>query len=130
MNNNNQIPMNSMANNIMNNFNQMNNQPMKVNPQPQQDVNISVFFRDAGLTRTGKVIENSENPPITIMCKYDEKVDDIIKRYRTKANFYEEDAKFIFNAKNLNPSLTVGEQGIQSNSNVFVISIKNIEGAA
>ena len=52
---------------------------------------------------------------------------EIIQRYRTKADFHEE-AKFVFNAKNLAPSLSVIEAGITDGSIVFVVRIKYVKG--
>ena len=37
--------------------------------------------------------------------------------------------KFIFNAKNLNPSLSLAEAGIAHNSNIFVVTTKGVHGA-
>ena len=106
-----------------------NNQANSMNNiQPPSNGFLTVFFRDGKLGTNNRVIEDTEGPRLAIMCQNDEKVSEIIKRYRTKSNFYE-DAKFIFNAKSLNPDLTVAESGIQQNSNIFVISLKGIKGA-
>ena len=59
----------------------------------------------------------------------DEKVSDIIERYRNKANDFDQTKKFIFNAKILKPNLTLEESGISNNANIFVLSVIMIKGA-
>ena len=46
-----------------------------------------------------------------------------------KSQDYDESKKFIFNAKNLVPSLSVSEAGLINNSNIFVVATKDIKGA-
>ena len=120
----------SMQNQIINNFkNNFNNQIQTNNNLPSSDNIINVFFIGGKLETNGKVVENTEGPKLSIYCKTDEKVSEIIKRYRTKSGFHEKKAKFIFNAKNLCEDLTVAEAKIQHNSIIFVISLKGIQGA-
>ena len=64
-----------------------------------------------------------------IQCTPNDKVSDIIEKYRNKANYRDETKKFIFNAKNLNTSLSVAEAGITNNANIFVVATKGIKGA-
>ena len=125
-----QIPMNQLANNGMNimnqnNFNNINNNQFQGNSNQQQQSNnfITVFFREGAPDN-----QDTNSPKIAIQCMPDEKVSDIIQRYRTKANFNGE-AKFIFNAKNLAPSLSVAEAGITNSSYVFVVKTEGIKGA-
>ena len=59
----------------------------------------------------------------------DDKVSSVIEKYRMKANDRDDSKKFIFNAKNLTPSLTVAEAGITNNANIFVVATKGIKGA-
>ena len=66
---------------------------------------------------------------ITIQIQSDEKVSELIKRYRIKTNDREPKKKFIFNAKALNPNLTCAEAGLYNNSIVQVLNTKDIEGA-
>ena len=78
----------------------------------------NIFFR-----------KNGENaPPLMIQCIDNEKVSVIIKRYRTKANDYDKSKRFIFNAKQLNESLTVAEAGLTDNSNIFVVTTEGVKG--
>ena len=64
-----------------------------------------------------------------IQCTPNDKVSDIIEKYRNKANDRDDTKKFIFNAKNLNTSLSVAEAGITNNANIFVVATKGIKGA-
>ena len=78
---------------------------------------INVNFRVSG----------SASQPISLVnvqCNPEEKVSDIIEKYRNKANDYDDSKKFIFNAKNLNPNLSLAEAGITNNANIFVVRIK------
>ena len=127
--NNMQMPMHQMANNSINfmNQNNLNNAQfqMNYNPQPIDDNEfLTVKFRDTGI----EYDENTDGPSVAIHCKANEKVSDLILRYRTKSGFQDE-AKFVFNAKNLVPSLTVAESGIYNNSYVFVVRTGGIKGA-
>lgn len=81
---------------------------------------ISVIFRVSG------VINNST--PITIQCLGTEKVSDLIQKYRNKSGDSDCSKKFIFDAKQLNDSLTVDEAGIGDKSNIFVVPQKGIKG--
>ena len=58
---------------------------------------------------------------INVQCSSDEKVSDIIQRYREKSGDYDENRKFVFNAKNLLKSLTAAEVGLNNSANIFVI---------
>lgn len=69
----------------------------------------------------------SNPPPVNIYCLRNEKVSDIIHKYRKKSNDYES-KKFVFNAKNLNQSLTVAEAGLINDSNIFVVR-NGVKGA-
>ena len=94
--------------------------------QPQSQENptgMSIIFRASGAGG------EQNRPPITIQCLGDEKVSDIIKKYRIKADDKDESKKFIFNAKALNVTLTVAEAGLTNNANVFVVTTKGVKGA-
>ena len=77
---------------------------------------ISIAFRKEG-----------QNGPIYIQCNINEKVSDLIEKYRIKCGDRDLSKKFIFNAKFLNFSLTLEEAGLTNNSNVFVIKVKGIK---
>jgi hypothetical protein len=59
----------------------------------------------------------------------EEKVSDLLQKYRNKTGHSSPNPKFIFNAKILNPDLTCAEAGISNKSNVYVIETKGIKGA-
>ena len=90
----------------------------------QNNQGISVIFRVSG---TGQNTQNSE--PIMVQCLPNEKVSEVIKKYRSKSGDNDPSKKFIFNAKNLNLSLTVAEADITNNANIFVVTTKGIKGA-
>jgi hypothetical protein len=62
----------------------------------------------------------------SIKCEDSNLLSNVIKKYRQEANDYDEDIKFIFNAREINPNLTVGEAGLYNNSNIFVVKPKNV----
>ena len=68
--------------------------------------------------------QNGVLPPLIINCKLDEKVSDIIEKYRNKSGDMDPNKIFVFNAKKMNPNLTVEETGIVNNGNIFVVSKK------
>ena len=81
---------------------------------------MCVIFRQSGLPD-----DSPENEPIFIYdCYPDQKVSSIIEQYRSKSGDYDSSKKFIFNAKNLSPLLTVAEAGISNNANIFVVKTK------
>ena len=127
---NNMNNMNNMGNNMMEvamNFNAMNNNMnmnagnMGNNNQPaSNNQNISVYFR-AGL--------NGENGSIMIQCSLDDKISDLIDRYKAKSLQDVSQKKFIFNAKALNKNLKVAEAGLNDGANIFVVNTEGVKGA-
>ena len=128
MNNNNMMGNNMMNNNInnmMNNLNNMNNlinnniNPMmgninmNMNQYPNIPKSFAVIFRHTG--------NDTNKFPITVNVKENEKISDIIQKYRQKSSNYDINLKFIWNAKNLNHSLTVAEAGLTNKANIFVV---------
>ena len=146
MNNINMIPMNNNMNiNMMNNNINMQNQMLMLNNMQKMAMlfnnnkipNFEINPGDNKITnddddnlvvlfRSSHIITKSEgNLYIAISCKYDEKGEEIIKRYRNKTGFKDR-ARFFYNAKNLNPSLTVAENGLNNNSCIFVVLIEEV----
>ena len=107
--------MNNMMNNMMNLNDMMspmiNMEMMNENELPSIKDNINVIFR--------------KDKPIMINCKLSEKVSEVIKKYRAKSLDNEKNIRFIFNAKELNQSLSVDEAGLTENSNIFVDRTNN-----
>ena len=107
--------------------NQTMNQNQMMNPNQnfnQNQVNesdgIYVTFRDSG------AYENKK--PITIKCRINEKVSDLIEKYRVESGDRDETKKFIYNAKVLHSSLTLSQAGIMNGSNIFVVITKGVKG--
>ena len=91
--------INPMANNIVNNI------------EKQETISI-ILHRE----------EHHEYKRCPIVCKLDEKFSSVMENYRRLYNDKDKDIKFIFNAKVINPSLTVDEVGLKNNSIIFVIA--------
>ena len=126
---NNNMNNNVMGNGMMNNFNNMNNlinnniNPMmrntniKIDQYLNNPVSFNVIFRESSI-----VLKNKN--PIMVKVKEDEKISDIIQKYREKSSNYDDNLKFIFNAKNLHNSLTAAEAGLMNNANIFVVKTR------
>ena len=134
-----QMMMNQMMMNNMNNMNNMNQQAAQnmMNNQNNQTSNdnstntnasqnsgqgLNVIFRASGA-------QANNQPPVMIQCMPDDKIEDIIDKYRNKANDRDPTKKFIFNAKNLQTGMTAAQAGITQNANIFVVATKGIKGA-
>ena len=102
-----------MNQNLMMNVDLMN-KPKEIEDS-QKDKYITVIFRKSG---------ESIGPPIYIQCTRDEKVSDWIEKYRNKSGDRDLSIAFVANAKKLNYSLTVEEQGLTNNINIFVVKVK------
>ena len=98
------------------------NQMASSAPSQSQGQGFSVIFRASGAT-------GQASAPIMVQCMPDEKVSEVIEKYRSKSGDRDPTKKFIFNAKNLAPSLSVAEAGITNNANIFVVATKGIKGA-
>ena len=120
MNNMNQQILQNMCqnNDAINNSNNMGSQGISSEPNE----GIFVIFRAGGN-------QASNTEPIKIQCMPNDKVSDIIEKYKNKSGDRNPEKKFIFNAKMLSPDLTLSEAGITNNSNIFVVSTKGIKGA-
>ena len=109
-NNNNIMNQNIFNLNYKNNFNSMDEYSTQIS---NYDL-ITIDFRFEGLEYGRDLIS------INIMPN--EKISTLIEKFRKNANFYDINVRFIFNAKRLNPNLTIAEAGITNNSNIFVVS--------
>ena len=109
---------NELSLNVNNNFNMPNNgvmmnQPMMINnfKAIQNNNNkISLIFNQ----RFGC------NEKIAVTCLKEEKISEIIQKYRNKSGDFDLKRTFIFGARKLNPSLTVMEQGLNDLSTITV----------
>ena len=75
-------------------------------------------------------LRRDQNNEFSIHCTLNDKVSEVISRFRTKAQDVEDlkHEKYIFNAKRLNETLTVAEAGMSNNSVVYVINDRDLEG--
>ena len=120
--NNSNIAMNQAANMMSNNLGNLIN-TQNNNEQPKQNNGgLNLRFRGSGEG-------DSNNKGIEILCTLEEKVSDVIQRYRDKTGDDDTTKKFIFNARLLNHDLSVAEAGLHNNSNIFVVVTKGIKGA-
>ena len=98
----------------------MNNNPNMNNPQNPNF--ITILFKL-------QMTNGTDLEPFSIQCTLNDKVSDVIQKFRTKAqDFDTKHEKFIFNAKRLCETLTVAEAGMGNNSIVYVINDKDLEG--
>ena len=105
---NNDMNMNNLSDNLQNaNYNQNDNV-------------INVIFRNTDL---------KTNNATKIKCNQNEKVSEIIRKYRERTGDREPKEKFIFNAKELNAQLTVGQSQLYDGSIIFVVLLKGVKGA-
>ena len=61
-----------------------------------------------------------------VYCLPEEKIRNIIDKYKNKSGDYSPYKRFIFNYKDIPLDLTESEAGINNNSNVFIIITSNI----
>ena len=129
-----------MQNNIQNiNFNQNIPQNNMIFGMNNPQINM-MYFQNLNENEINNPVNNDEitvifkntisNKNCVVYCKYSDKIAKIIEKYREKSNDYEENEKFIFNGRTLNPSLTVGQEKIvNSNSIIKVIFLGNVKGS-
>ena len=126
----------------------VNNNIQPMNPFPQQMgmgfvppmMNMSMNFNNENINKDKEIIKiyfrfdsnNSQNKTsITQRCFIDDEFGSVrkkvLKRLNIKGNA--DELEFIFNSKNVVPSLTVSELGITNDSNVFIVipNLKNVE---
>ena len=96
---------------------QFQNQDMTT---PSNSNYLTIIFRTSSAT---------DDKPIKIQCTSTDLVSDVIDRYRTKSQDKDRTKKFIFNAKELDQTKTVGEAGLTEGSNIFVVTTQGIYGA-
>ena len=98
----------------------INNNP-NMNNSPNSDF-ITILFKL-------QITNGPDREPYSIQCTLNDKVSDVIKQFRNKANDFDfQHEKFIFNAKRLCETLTVAEAGMSNNSIVYVINDKDLKG--
>ena len=108
----------------------MQNQLMEPLDKNMQMKNIEdkPNFCFPGLMIIFRASDANQKQPIMVQCMPDEKVSEIIEKYRHKSGDYDLSKKFIYNAKPLYPKLTVAEAELQNNANIFVVSPQGVRG--
>ena len=112
--------MQMMNNQMMQMMNTNNNKPI-IN-QGNMETNFEVKEQDENPTINIIFRKQQGIPPLMVKCKKKDKVSDVINKYRLKSGDNDKNAKFIYNAKPLHPSLTIEEAGMTEGGNVFVIN--------
>ena len=103
---------------MLNMMNMMNMMNKGINNNFNKSM-VTIYFRRSG---------PQQKPPIVIQCCLHDKVSNAIEKYRKESGDYEEEEKFIFNAKALYPSLTLEESGMTDKGNIFVVVTKDVKG--
>ena len=103
-------------NNSIINPNSMVQLPQNNPNNDQGNICISVNFRIGVKT-------------ITVQCQTNQKVSELIERYRIKSGDRDPSKQFKFNTRSLNENKTVAEEGIPNQGIIFVFSIKDMKGA-
>ena len=129
----NQIPMN---NNNMNLFNPMMNNNIDINlvqqqMQMMQQMQIQQMLQQQAENALITLeFRKTNNKNIKIQCQMNDKIRDVIQKYRNLSLTSDKNDKFIYNAKALYPDsdLTVAECGLYNNSIIQVLPTKDIRG--
>ena len=130
--------MNNMMgnmNNMMNNFNNLNNlinannnpliEPIPlVEPTNMNMEQSSIYPKSFYVIFNESHLDPEKKNDIYVSVKENEKISDIIQKYRQKSSNFENNLKFIFNARKLNPCLTASEAGLMNKSLIFVVREK------
>ena len=125
-------------NNIPNNP-QMMNPPnymmMRMNQMNFLNMDYNTNENNIMMNQLGQKIEintiyfvHSDNVRVHIHISPDEKVSDLIEKYRKVACDYGQSKKFIFSGKNLNLEITVAEAGLFNGAIIFVVNTINVKG--
>ena len=106
--------------NLIRNDNNMTNMNIELSSNNPKFFNVN--FKDSGVDIKDK--NNNNNRVICVSVKENEKISDIIHKYKQKSQNFENNIKFVFNGKELNPSLTAKEVELTRDSNIFVVRKK------
>jgi len=79
---------------------------------------INVIFRLSGFK------EGISDTPIIYQVQLKDKISTFINKYVTDSKNEDENNKFIYKTKSLNPESTFEEAGVKNNANIFVITLK------
>ena len=76
-----------------------------------------------------KELNSNDHPGYFLQVRLDEKVRDIIERYRNMSGDRDLSKKFIFDSLDLDPDLIVAESNLTDNARIFVIRIRGVKGS-
>ena len=110
--------MNMMNNNNLQNMNDMNMGSNSSTPMSNQFINVDFMMGSDG-----------ENGKIMIQCSMDDKIQDLIDKFKTKTMEDVSKKKFVFNARALIPTKTVRDSELFNGAKIFVIETKGVKGA-
>ena len=85
----------------------------------QQENYLSLIF----------IINDFQQTKLTILCSYTDKMSDVFEKLWAKYGEKDPKAKFVHNAKNISPSLTVSESGLTDKNVIQVMLLKYVKGA-
>ena len=129
----NQMTMAQMSQQLQNQYqNQLQNMNMNMGSDNQtigQSQNFSAPPGNNFITLVFRNNNSQDNKPIKIQCTISDRLSEVFDRYRTKAQDNDKTKKFIFNAKQLDENMTVGEADLTEGSNIFVVTTTGIYGA-
>jgi len=118
INNNIKLNNNIFNNNIFNN--NKNDNIINNNNVPMMNMNVD-FKNNFSNEDELKICFYKNGVIIDIICKKNERISEIIRRYRDKAYDFEENIDFIFNSKSLNRTITPAEAQLYNNATIFII---------
>ena len=138
MNNNNNLINSGNFNNNINNSNSMNNFINNTNMMSSGMLSNNIkdnYYNKDNLMNMNHFskIDDEEIYVIFIKgetktrfkCKRNEKINDIINKYKEDSLDTDNNIKFIYNGKELNKNITVSQAAISNNANIFVFPSKN-----
>ena len=67
----------------------------------------------------------SRGDRVSVSCRKNELISEIIKRFNIKVNLIYKNLMFIYNGKKLNENITVSEAALHNNSQIFVVEKKS-----
>ena len=85
----------------------------------QQENYLSLIF----------IINDFQQTKLTILCSCTDKMSDVFEKLWAKYGEKDPKAKFVHNAKNISPSLTVSESGLTDKNVIQVMLLKYLKGA-
>ena len=74
-------------------------------------------------------IGDGRNTMIIIPCQAGENMGNVIERFYQKIGYRDPNAKFIHNAKNINPGLSIAELGLLNGAIIQVLFSGRVRGA-